>query len=79
MRVSVCVLALVVPLAACVGPPGERSSAANPPVSVQPVGSVPSNYIPEAANSLPPGAQVVAPLTSPVGTLNSVRVGPPTR
>ena len=48
----------------------------NPPVSMQSQGTFLINHAPESANSLPPGAQVVAPLTPTVGQLNTVRVGP---
>ena len=48
----------------------------NPPVSMQPLGTVLINHAPESANSLPPGAQVLAPLTSVVGQVNVVPVEP---
>ena len=61
-----CVLA---PLAGCAYP------LPNPPVSMQSQGTFLINHAPESANSLPPGAQVVAPLTPVSGQLNEVRVG----
>lgn len=70
----VAVLGCSLALGGCVVvPPGYY----NPPTSVQSLGTDPFNHAPESANGLPPGAQVVAPLTSVVGQLNAVRVGPP--
>ena len=60
-------------LSACaVAPPG-----ANPPTSMQSQGTILINHGPESANSLPPGASVLAPLTGVAGQLNTVAVGPP--
>ena len=70
MRTTCGVLALAL-LAGCAYP------LPNPPVSVQSEGTFLINHPPESANSLPPGAQVVAPLTPVEGQINQVRVGPP--
>ena len=49
-----------------------------PPVSLaQTAAGGPPEQQPQSANSLPPGSQVMAPLTSTTSNLNSVRVGPP--
>ena len=56
-----------------------QTSAGNPPRSMQSQGTILINHAPESANSLPPGAEVLAPLTSVVGELNSVPVGPTVR
>ncbi len=75
MRIAV--LGAVLLLAACGQP--LQTSASNPPTSMQSQGTILTNHPPESANSLPPGASVLAPLTSIVGQLNTTVVGPAVR
>ena len=56
---------------------GCTASAPQPPVSLAPTqGAGPPDTMPQAPNSLPPGAQVQAPFTASEGTVNNVQVGP---
>ena len=63
-------LLTALPLTACAHP------LPNPPTSMQPLGTFLTNHPPESSNSLPPGAQVLAPLTPIEGQLNTVPIGP---
>lgn len=68
----------LVTLAACARDTTPTSAAsAVPPVSNDPLGT--SMLTPQSPNSLPPGAAVNAPLTSPTGVVATTPTAPTTR
>jgi hypothetical protein len=64
---------LLLPMLAVAGCSAESNA---PPVSTSRNSSGAASQEPEAANSLPRGAAVDAPLTSRVGNLGTTQVGP---
>ena len=55
---------------------GCAAESRTPPTSTSRASAAPSSTEPEAANSLPRGSSVQAPLTGPVGNVGGTRVGP---
>lgn len=64
---------LLLPMLAVAGCSAESMA---PPVSTSRNSPGAANQEPEAANSLPRGAAVNAPLTSQIGNIGTTRVGP---